>query len=145
MLRCREIMKGEVHSCRTQDPAYRAAEIMASKAVGFLPVVDSMRRLVGVITDRDLVVRLLAHRKDAATRVDALMTAPVIACRALDPLTKVDKIMADHTKSRIPVVDDFGECVGIISLSDIAQSTAHEEAGQLLQQVTQRASQTTVH
>jgi CBS domain-containing protein len=138
-------MKKEVYSCRTNDPLYRAAEIMAAENIGFLPVQDSLRRLVGVVTDRDLVVRALANRLDFYTPIERVMTRELIWCKALDAIEKAEEEMGAAQVSRIPVVDDFGECVGIISLSDIAQSRTFAESGALLEKVTERESTWPLH
>lgn len=139
-MRCRDLMKSDVFFCRINDPVYRAAELMAVEEVGFVPILDSMRRLVGTVTDRDIAVRVVAKRLDYLTPVERVMSSPVFACKALDPLSKAEEQMMRHHKSRIPVIDDFGECVGIISLSDIAQSTAPAESGEVLEKVTARES-----
>jgi CBS domain-containing protein len=133
-------MKSDIFFCRANDPVYRAAEMMAAEEVGFVPVLDGMKRLVGVVTDRDLALRVVARRLDYLTPIDQVMSSPVFACKALDPLSKAEEQMMRHHKSRIPVIDDFGECVGIISLSDIAQSTAPAESGEVLEKVTARES-----
>lgn len=145
MVRCRDLMRREVFFCRTTEPIYRVAELMRREGIGFLPVVDGLRRLVGVVTDRDLTVRALAQRLDPETPVERVMTSGVVACRALDPLARAEELMAANRTSRMPVVDDFGECIGVISLSDIAQETTPEEAGRLLGRVTQREAPPGIH
>jgi CBS domain-containing protein len=139
-MRCRDLMKTDVVFCRTTDPIYRVAEAMRAEGIGFMPVLDNMRRLVGVVTDRDLTLRALARRLDFLTPVERVMTTDLITCKALDNLEVAQSRMAENQKSRIPVIDDFGECVGIISLSDIAQALAPAESGVLLGRVTERES-----
>jgi len=144
-MRCRDVMKSDVFFCRTNEPIYRAAEIMAAEGIGFLPVIDNLRRLVGVITDRDLALKAVARRLDPLTPAEQVMTRDPITCKALDPLSKAEELMASAKKSRIPVVDDFGECVGIISLSDIAHATEAAESGNLLSKVTEREARSPIH
>lgn len=144
-MRCRDIMKDEVFFCRTTDPIYRAAEQMANEGVGFLPVLDNLRRLVGVVTDRDLTIRALARRLAFQSPVELVMSRELISCKALDPLKRAEELMSAHKKARIPVVDDFGECVGVISLSDIARATGPEESGRLLHDVAERESNYPLH
>ena len=144
-MRCRDLMKTDIFYCRTSDPIYRAAELMATEEVGFVPVLDTMKRLVGVVTDRDLAVRVGAKRLDYQTPVERVMSSPIFACKALDPLARAEEQMAMHHKSRIPVIDDFGECIGIISLSDIAQATAPAESGDVLGKVTAREADSRTH
>ncbi len=123
-MRCRDLMKSDVVSLKTTDPVYRAAETMANGKVGFAPVLDAMRRLVGVVTDRDLATRVIARRLDYHTPIEEVMTSPVLSCKALDSLEKAGDVMDRSHKRRLPVIDDFGECVGIISKTDI-EAAAH--------------------
>ncbi len=143
-MRCREVMKSEVQFCRPNDPIYRVAEQMANQSIGFLPVIDSMKRLVGVVTDRDLAIRATAHRLDYQTPVEQVMTTELVTCRPLDPIEKAERSMAQNRKSRLPLVDDFGECVGVISLSDLALAIDAAEAGQLLESVAEREAKLTL-
>lgn len=145
-MRCRDLMKTDVFYCRTTEPIYRVAEMMAAEGIGFLPVLDGLRRLVGVVTDRDVALRAVAKRLDYQTPVERIMTREgVISCKALDPLGIAEARMAGARKSRIPVIDDFGECVGVISLSDIAHATRPEESGELLGRVTEREAGASYH
>ncbi|MBI5547494.1 MAG: CBS domain-containing protein [Deltaproteobacteria bacterium] len=137
-MRCRDIMKREVWSVRPTEQVYRAAEKMAAERIGFLPVLDAMKRVVGVITDRDLALRVVARRLPPSTPVEEVMSRDLTWVKALDPIRKAEELMAATKRSRIAVVDDFGECVGIISLSDIAHAVPHDESGQLLESVTGR-------
>jgi CBS domain-containing protein len=143
-MRCRDLMKREVWYVRSADPVYRVAEKMTAENIGFLPVLDSLKRLVGVITDRDLAIRIVARRLPPTTPVEEVMTRDLLWVKALDPIEKAEDLMATGKRARLPVVDDFGECVGIISLSDIAHAVAHAESGQLLEAVTERETTATV-
>ncbi len=138
---CRDVMKQEPVVCHPSDSCHRAAQLMASQNIGFLPVIDRQRRMIGVITDRDIVVRGLARHGDGQTPVERVMTREVVSCKAMDDLSRAEKLMAEHRKSRIPVIDDFGECVGVISLSDIAHADSPQITGQILGKVTSRETQ----
>ncbi|MFN7133207.1 MAG: CBS domain-containing protein [Myxococcales bacterium] len=138
---CRDVMKENPITCHPTDTCHRVAQLMASNNVGFIPVIDRDRRLIGIVTDRDIVVRGLARGADASTHVDRVMTREVITCKAMDELTKAEKLMAENRKSRIAICDDYGECVGVISLSDIAHADSPQISGQILGKVTQRETQ----
>lgn len=135
---CREVMKPNVVTCREYDSIHRAAFMMKSWRVGFLPVTDREDRLVGVVTDRDLVVRALAEERPAATQVRAVMSREPVTCRPEDELWMAEQRMTDGRKSRIPVVDTERRCLGVISLSDLGQVGTGARAGELLQKITRR-------
>lgn len=139
-MRCRDFMKQDLITAQTNEPIYRVAEKMAHHQVGFVPIIDSMRRLVGVVTDRDITTRVVSKKLDYSTPVESVMSRDLVTCRALDSLDDAERQMADNRKSRLPLVDDFGECIGVISLSDIAVVANPEESGNLLNRVAERES-----
>jgi len=135
---CRDVMNKEVHVCHENDTVERCAQIMRERNIGFLPVVDAEGLVCGLVTDRDLAVRVLAEGRHPGTEVTAVMTRDVRVCRAKDPLRAAERKMAAVKKSRLVVVDDRHRCVGVISLSDIAQADSRPLAGHILYEVTQR-------
>ncbi len=135
---CRDVMKKKVHVCHENDTVERCAQIMRDRNIGFLPVVDAEGLVCGLVTDRDLAVRILAEGRDPRTEVTAVMTRDVRVCQAKEPLRTAERKMAAVRKSRLVVVDDRHRCVGVISLSDIAQADSRPLAGHLLYEVTQR-------
>lgn len=101
-----------------------AAQRIADQGVGALVVVDHGRP-VGVVTDRDLVVRGLAHRVASDGRVDSLMSMGVIALEADEDVDELYAVFARHAIRRVPVVDQ-DRVVGMISLDDVMVATAAE-------------------
>ena len=98
--------------------------------VGSIPVVEDEqnRKLVGIVTDRDLALHIVAEGRDAkSTKVGAVMTANVVTCQADDDLQKALDAMAAHQLRRIPVVDGANKLVGIIAQADVA--TRAQSAG----------------
>src|SRR5205085_10384566 len=88
-----------------------------------IPVVadQESKRLIGIVTDRDLALKVVAEAKDAkSTIVDDVMTTGVVACRANDDLQNALKAMEEHQVRRIPVIDDNDRIIGIIAQADIA-------------------------
>jgi CBS domain-containing protein len=132
MKKVQEIMTKDPIVCSPQDSIQQAARLMKEQDVGSLPVVRDQkdRKIVGILTDRDIVISVVADGKDATTiRVDACMTKSDIAvCRAQDDLSKAVELMKSKQVRRIPVVDDQGRCVGIISQADIALEAEREIA-----------------
>jgi CBS domain-containing protein len=120
---CAEVMTREPACCEPEDSIVRAAELMKSEDVGAVPVVESKtgRRLVGIITDRDIVVKVLAagRSSDAASVRDAMTQNPVTV-REEDDVDRAVSAMADRKVRRIPVVDGAGSLRGIIAQADIA-------------------------
>jgi len=136
---CKDVMKTAVARCRESDRVERAARLMDDERIGFLPVVDGFDRVLGVVTDRDLAIRVLGHSLGPETRVSEVMSRPPFAaCSEDDDLKKAEARMAISRTSRVMVLDHAGRCVGIISLSDIARADAGAPAGNLLRDVTNR-------
>jgi CBS domain-containing protein len=111
---------------------------MRDANVGFLPVCDDAKRVIGTLTDRDLAVRVLAEGLSPNSPTQGLYTREVVACRPENDLQKAEALMAQHQKSRIPCVDIEGRLLGVISLSDIAQRESSSRTAQMLQQISQR-------
>jgi CBS domain-containing protein len=137
-MNCRDVMKTFVYNCDEDAPVAECARLMRDRNVGFIPVLDDERQVAGVVTDRDLVVRVLAAGRTAQTPVSEVMTHDVRVCRPDDDLRLAEQKMAEARKSRLVVVDDRGRCVGVISLSDVAQADSRARAGQVLHEVTHR-------
>jgi CBS domain-containing protein len=141
-MRCEEIMKRDIERVSPRDTVEDAACRMRDENVGFLPVCDQSKKVLGTLTDRDIAVRLVAGKKPGSTLVEDIMTREVIACRPQDDIRKAEKLMADHHKSRIMCIDDAGSLIGIISLSDIAQHESGARASETLRQVSERETRT---
>lgn len=109
--------------CVTPDTSLAdAARLMKEENIGVVPVVDSeaSRRLVGILTDRDIAIRAVAEGRDGTTTsVGHIMTADVRTSTASDSINDVMELMGREQVRRIPVVDDRGALVGIIAQADI--------------------------
>ncbi len=102
-----------------------------------IPVVVG-ERLVGVLTDRDIVIRVVAEGRDPlAYTVDTCMSQPVVTVRPDDALDDVVSTMERHQIRRVPVVDERGCCTGIVSQADIARAEPLSEVGELVREVSQ--------
>jgi CBS domain-containing protein len=115
-------MTREVRTCRPESSLNDAAHVMWVHDCGLVPVVNDQRKLVGVITDRDLAMgaymqgKALRHMK-----VSESMSSKLFTCRALDPIEQAVRCMSDHQVRRVPVVDELGKLVGILSLNDVVR------------------------
>ena len=141
-MRCQDMMKRDVQCVSPADTAQDAAMRMRDENIGFLPVCDQNRQVLGTITDRDLALRVIAEGRPASTAVKELMTDEVIACRPEDDLRRAEELMARHRKSRIMCVSESGVLAGVISLSDIAQREKPARAAQTLRGVSEREART---
>lgn len=121
--RCRDIMTKDPVCCLPSTSAAKVAELMMQNDTGLIPVVASLaeKKLLGVVTDRDLALTIVADACDAArTSVESVMSRPAIVCSPDDPYEHALETMEHHQLRRVPVVDRQGRVVGIISQSDIA-------------------------
>ncbi len=134
----RNVMKKTVVTCREKDSLKHCADLMREWKIGMLPVVDGKQQLIGIVTDRDLVIRGMAENRPLSTDAKDVMTKRLITCREEDELWFAEERMAAERKSRIVVVDDSRHVVGVISLSDIPLTEEGARAGELLQQVARR-------
>ena len=131
-----DIMSRDVQVARPEDTLRDAAETMARIDAGSLPVCDG-RRLLGIVTDRDIVVRGLAKGLGADSSITQVMTEGVEYCFDDDDLVEVSDKMAASQIRRIPVVDRDKNLVGIVSLGDVAREARPAEAGDVLEEVSQ--------
>jgi len=135
MAHCREIMTTNVTSVTTTAPIREAAAMMRDGDIGSLPVVEN-GRLVGIVTDRDIVVRAIAQGADASTSISAAMTADVFSVRPDDFVFEAIRLMGDKKVRRIPVVSDDGKLAGIIAMADIALEVEDErEIAETLEEI----------
>ena len=123
MKKCNEIMTKNPVCCLPNDNVAKAAELMKSGNIGSIPVVENeqTKKLVGIVTDRDLALKIIAEGRDAkSTKVETVMTHKVVTCHADDELQKALDAMTEHQLRRIPVVDNDNRIVGIIAQADVA-------------------------
>ncbi len=125
-MRVAEIMTREVEFIAPDAPASAAAELMGELDVGALPVGD-VAELRGVVTDRDLLYRVVARGMDASrVRVAEVLSAPVVTCREDDSVQQALDLMAANHLRRLPVLDAAGRVAGWITLADLARAMLHD-------------------
>ena len=114
--------------CSTTDSLHRAAGLMIEHDCGALPVVDDAGRPVGMLTDRDICIAAhqLGLALDAITAAQA-MSRELHMCRGGDPVGVAERLMSKCQIRRIPVVDQEGLLVGIITIGDLAREADHED------------------
>jgi CBS domain-containing protein len=135
---CASLMKTDIECCQAEDTVEDAARRMAARGIGFVPVCDD-GNVIGTLTDRDIVVRVVAQGRSASsTMLSDVATREVICCQASDDLSVAEALMSKHKKSRIMCLDERGRMVGVISLSDIARVETGARSSALLRSVAQR-------
>ena len=124
MKKCKDVMTEDLVCCLPGDMAMKAAELMKSGNIGPILVIENeqTQKLVGIVTDRDLALRIIADGLDASsTSVEAVMTHKnLVTCLADDDLQKALDAMGRHQLRRIPVVDHDNRVLGIIAQADVA-------------------------
>ena len=121
MMRIKECMCNNICYCKPDATIRDVAKTMNSKHIGCIPVCDDLNQLVGIITDRDIVLRAVACDKSSDTKVSEVMTINTISCECESELMEASKLMKDQQVRRIPVTDK-GKLVGILTLGDLARN-----------------------
>ena len=124
-MRVSEVMAKEPTCCTPSCTAQRAAELMKQAGIGFLPVLEKFtRRLLGVVTDRDLSMRVIAEGRDPMhTAVRECMTTRLVCCDPEDDVWKALDLMRDELVRRVLITDAQGDLQGVLSLSDLIRYT----------------------
>ena len=137
---CRDVMTPDPSCCVPGDTVAKAAQIMKREDVGPVLVVSdySEKRLVGIVTDRDLVIKVLAEgRNPHEARVDQAMSANPVTCYQEDDAAEARRKMSSHQVRRIPVVDGQNRLLGIIAQADLARHLDEEDVGELVEDISQ--------
>lgn len=140
---CEELMTPTPTCCQPDQTVVEAAELMQREDVGLVPVVDGdHRKLIGVITDRDIALKTVAAGRDPrGTAVSEIMTSEVATCLGQESIEFAMELMASRQVRRVPIVDKHGAIVGIISQADIATRLASpQETGQVVQAISEPVS-----
>ena len=120
----REVMTPNPVCVSDKDSIREAARIMAREDTGVVPVVDNGRKIIGMITDRDIVVRLVAEGKDPSNaKVNEAMTKNVRSIKEDSTIDDALNVMKGSEVRRVPVVNNNNEIVGIVSMGDIAKES----------------------
>jgi CBS domain-containing protein len=139
--KCNEVMTKNPVCCLQNETVLKAARMMKSENVGSIPVIenDQTKRLVGIVTDRDLTLKIIADGLNAeSTKVDSVMTHKVVTCHTEDDLQKALDAMAEHQLRRIPIVDNDNRIVGIIAQADVATRVDQpEKTAEMVKEISQ--------
>ena len=132
------IMTGGIETIRPQATLAEAAKKMASQDIGSLPVCAERRKVIGIITDRDITVRAVARGMDPnLTRVEEVMTKDVLSCSSDSEVEAACELMEKRQVRRLLVTGDDDSPVGIVSLGDIALCLRESQSGEVLKKVSE--------
>jgi CBS domain-containing protein len=136
----RDVMTPNPVCCTPTTTLVQVAKMMLQNDCGQIPVIDSNATLIGVITDRDIVCRVVAEGRDpAASTAGDFMSQPTVTVRGDATLDHVVAAMEKHQIRRVPVIDDRGFCSGIIAQADVALAEREEAVGELVREVSRDA------
>jgi len=118
-------------------PVAYAAKMMKEEDVGFAPIVEG-DHLIGTVTDRDIVVRVVAEGKDPqAVAVREIATTGVVTVDPQQDLDQVLRLMAQHQVRRVPVVEEDGKLVGVVAQADVAREGDDAQTGRVVEEISQ--------
>jgi len=140
-LQCRDIMTSSVTAATREMTLQAVAALMREGDCGALPVVDESNKLVGIVTDRDIVVRAIADAQESRTEVGDVMTTELFTVREDDFVFQAIRLMGDKQIRRLPVVSEDGTLQGIVSMADIALEMEDErEIAEALEEISSGAA-----
>jgi CBS domain-containing protein len=130
----RNVMTPNPKTVAPSSPVIEAARIMQTEDVGPVPVVEG-ERLVGMITDRDITIRVVAEGKDPQSAVSEIMSRDLVTVDPQETLDGALRLMAEHQVRRLPVVEEDGRLAGIVAQADVAQQGADHKTGEVVEQI----------
>ena len=137
--RCREIMTSNVTTANRAMTLQAVAVLMRDGDCGVMPIVED-GKLVGIVTDRDIVVRAIAEGKNAETPIREAMTTEIFSVKPDDFVFEAIRLMGDKQVRRVPIVNEQNELVGIIAMADVALETEDErEIAETLEEISSGA------
>jgi CBS domain-containing protein len=145
-VKVREIMSRDPACCVFTDTAQSVAKILCDRNIGSMPVVadQQSRKLVGVITDRDLCCSVVAQGMDPkTTTIEKLITLSPLTCREGENIETCERLMQEHQVRRIPIVDAEDRVIGIVAQADLALKDKPERVSKTVAEIS-KASQTSM-
>jgi len=131
----REAMTSKLCSIDTDKTVAYAAKMMRDEDVGIAPIIEG-DRLVGVLTDRDIAVRVVAEGGDSEqTKVTDVMSRDLVTLDPDQDLDEALRLMARHQVRRLPVVEEDGRLVGVVAQADVAQHAGDQQTGEVVEQI----------
>jgi CBS domain-containing protein len=142
-MQVKELMTADPACCTANTPIPVVARMMVDNDCGEIPVVEDLadRLPIGVVTDRDIVCRLVAKGINPSGAIAGeCMSKPIVTVTPEMSLEECSRIMEEKLIRRVPVVDEHGSCCGIVALADIALQTTKSVAGEVVKEVSRPAA-----
>ena len=139
-MRVKDVMTPDPVCCTTNTPLQTVAQLMVDHDCGAIPVIENYetKRLVGILTDRDITARTIARGKDALLMTAGeCMSTPVVTVADEAKLDEAVEKMQTNQVRRVPVVDEQNRCCGIVAQADIARNTSKGTTGEVVQKVSE--------
>ncbi len=131
----RDVMTDRPRTVAKGDSVLEAARAMREEDAGVVPIVDG-ERLVGVVTDRDIAIRLVAEGRDPqSTTVDDLASRDLVTIDPQQGLDEALRLMAQHQVRRLPVCEEDGRLVGIVAQADVARHAGAARTGEVVEEI----------
>jgi CBS domain-containing protein len=138
-MQAKDVMRVDPAVVTPADTVEMAAQAMLERDCGALPVVADAdtRRVIGIVTDRDIAIRGVARGKGPTTRVSEVMTRSVTRCPENADIADVERTMADRQIRRVVIVDNDESCVGIVSQADIARAAKKSDVAAVVERISE--------
>jgi CBS domain-containing protein len=121
-MKAKDIMTSNPSCCSINDTVQEVARTMRDRDCGAIPVTEK-GQLIGIVTDRDLTVRVLAAGLDHEARIADVISREPATCSPDSDLVEIERVMSDQQVRRVPIVDADRRCVGIVSQADLARAS----------------------
>ncbi|MBD1381307.1 CBS domain-containing protein [Metabacillus arenae] len=132
-MKIKEMMTDDIVYCEPNASVKEAALLMKENEIGSVPVCEDDKKVKGIISDRDIVIRCVAEEKTDASVKD-VMSEDLITGQPNMSDKEASKLMADHQIRRLPIVED-GALVGMVALGDLAVEQSDKKAGEALSEI----------
>lgn len=137
MGKIKELMTVKPRTVKSGDSVVEAAKLMKGEDAGIAPIVDG-DKLVGVVTDRDIAIRVVAEGRDPqSTKVDEVASQNVVTVDPQQDLDEALRLMAQHQLRRLPVIEEDGKLVGIVAQADVARHVDASRTGEVVEQISE--------
>jgi CBS domain-containing protein len=135
--RIQEIMTANPSTIESNQSVVEAARVMKQEDAGVVPVTEN-GRLTGMVTDRDIAIRVVAEAKDpASTKVGEIASTDLVTVDPQQDLDEALRLMAQHKVRRLAVVEEDGRLVGVLAQADVAREGDDTQTGQVVQEISE--------
>ncbi len=137
-MRISDIMTSDPACCNPETKLSEVAKLMLTCDCGCIPICDAddSKRVIGVVTDRDITIRAVATGRDISQlKASDVMSHPIVTLQAEEPLESALKLLEENQIRRAPVVDNDGQLVGMVSQADVARGAPMDKVAELVQSV----------